>query len=421
MTGKLRVAVIGAGPAGLAIAIELKKLPFVEYTLYERNDRISEIGAGISIQQTTWRMLEVMGAAEYLRDSTFHRPQDGHSVRHYSGRTGRLLSSRYQSTVPKEYLHARCHRAELQNALLKANDRSHIRTSKRLANISYLPSGRVRLQFADGYMDEVDLLVGADGIRSVVRSFAFPQHKIAYTERTAYRTLVPIEEVRRIDGFPVDDVAFWHAPKGEWVYTCNLGGKDFELTVMTHEPLTEGEQERVSWGEPAKVSDMTRHFPNFFKPIQDLFAITPDIKRYAAFSGSRLQTVVGESANIALIGDASHPLAGAFGAGAGFALEDAYALTQSLRWAYARSKTSTPLADALRLFDRVRSPHYEKLYRVLDGFKEVAGNLAAPNLQLSADEEVVVLVAMNWSQRHDWIYQYNIMQDFAEIAEREGV
>lgn len=94
-----------------------------------------------------------------------------------------------------------------------------------------------------------------------MRSFAFPEHKITYTGRTVYRTLIPVEEVRRIEGLPVDAVAFWHAPKGEWVYTCNLGGKDFELTVMTNEPLAEHEKERVSWGEPANVSDMTRHFP----------------------------------------------------------------------------------------------------------------------------------------------------------------
>ena len=54
---------------------------------------------------------------------------------------------------------------------------------------------------------------------------------------------------------------FWHAPRGEWVYTCNLGGDVFELTTMTNEPLTEDEQHRVSWGEESNVEKMTRHFP----------------------------------------------------------------------------------------------------------------------------------------------------------------
>jgi salicylate hydroxylase len=78
----MKVAIIGAGPAGLAAAIEFAKLPFIEYTVYEKADRVKEIGAGISIQRTTWRMLEVMGAAQHLRNSDSFAPGDGHYVRH---------------------------------------------------------------------------------------------------------------------------------------------------------------------------------------------------------------------------------------------------------------------------------------------------------------------------------------------------
>lgn len=78
----MKVAIIGAGPAVLAAAIELSKLPFVQWTLYEKSETVKEIGAGISIQLNTWRMLEVMGAADALRASDHFRPEDGHYVRH---------------------------------------------------------------------------------------------------------------------------------------------------------------------------------------------------------------------------------------------------------------------------------------------------------------------------------------------------
>lgn len=58
-------------------------------------------------------------------------------------------------------------RAKLQAALLKEVDQSRIKTSKRLVDITTLPQGKVRLSFEDGFTDEVDLLIGADGIRSV--------------------------------------------------------------------------------------------------------------------------------------------------------------------------------------------------------------------------------------------------------------
>jgi len=78
----LRVAIIGAGPAGLGAAIEFGKLPFVDWKLYEQATAIREIGAGISIQPSTWRILEVMGAAQNLQADDFYRPADNHSVQH---------------------------------------------------------------------------------------------------------------------------------------------------------------------------------------------------------------------------------------------------------------------------------------------------------------------------------------------------
>ena len=78
----MKVAIIGAGPAGLAAAIELSRLPFIDYTVYEKADSVKEIGAGISIQPITWRLLEHLGAARYLRDSDWFRPEDGHYVQH---------------------------------------------------------------------------------------------------------------------------------------------------------------------------------------------------------------------------------------------------------------------------------------------------------------------------------------------------
>jgi salicylate hydroxylase len=81
-SSRLRVAIIGAGPAGLGAAIEFAKLRFVEWNLYEQATAIREIGASISVQPSTWRMLEVMGAAENLKSEDFYRSADHHSVQH---------------------------------------------------------------------------------------------------------------------------------------------------------------------------------------------------------------------------------------------------------------------------------------------------------------------------------------------------
>jgi len=69
----LKVAIIGGGPGGLGAAIALGKLPFVDWTLYEKKPGISETGGGISLQRNTWRMLEWNGAAKHITADDYDR------------------------------------------------------------------------------------------------------------------------------------------------------------------------------------------------------------------------------------------------------------------------------------------------------------------------------------------------------------
>ena len=90
-----------------------------------------------------------------------------------NGRTGELLDqSLHPADTPKSQLSCRQRRAKLQAALLKEVDQSRIQLSKKLVDIEKLPSGRVVIRFEDGHTDEVDLLVAADGIRSVSNSLS---------------------------------------------------------------------------------------------------------------------------------------------------------------------------------------------------------------------------------------------------------
>jgi salicylate hydroxylase len=75
--GNIRAAIIGGGPGGLGAAIALAKLPFVDWTLYEKKPEISETGGGISLQLHTWKMLEWNGAAKNIKPSDLWRSPDG--------------------------------------------------------------------------------------------------------------------------------------------------------------------------------------------------------------------------------------------------------------------------------------------------------------------------------------------------------
>lgn len=70
---KLKVAVVGGGPGGLATAIALQDVANVEVVIYEQASVLREVGAGISISSNSWRVLELLGVADAV--NTGHETQ----------------------------------------------------------------------------------------------------------------------------------------------------------------------------------------------------------------------------------------------------------------------------------------------------------------------------------------------------------
>ncbi|CAM1502181.1 Fc.00g041650.m01.CDS01 [Cosmosporella sp. VM-42] len=413
----LKVAIIGGGPGGLGAAIELGKLPFVDWTLYEKKSEISETGGGISLQRHTWRLLELNGAAKNIKRGDFFRAANGVSGQKRNGRTGDLLEQGiHPSDTPPHLISCRLVRAKLQAALLKEvnNKESRIQLSKRLVEILKLPDGKLRIRFEDGFTDAVDLLIGADGIRSFVRSFAFPLHKIKYNGQSAYRTIIHTPTVETIEGIPKAPV-FWQNTGGKYVFTCPLGGSDFEVTARIRRPL-DG-QEHVSWGHSFDFTSLLSEYDEFYEPVRQVLQLAAkgQTQEFALFSGPRLDSVVSHD-TIALIGDASHPLSGAFGAGAGFALEDVYTLTRVLEWAWRRNRG---LTEVLRLYDQIRTPHYQGLYGVLDDFAALNSQLLAE--RLPADEEIEQLVKRAAGKKSTWMYSYEVDKVVDEYLRKTAV
>ncbi|OKL63795.1 hypothetical protein UA08_00756 [Talaromyces atroroseus] len=355
---KLRVAIIGAGPAGLGAAIEFGKLPFVDFRIYDQATVLREVGTGISIQPNTWRMLDVMDASRNISPDEIFRPADHHSVQH------------------RKYSE-----------------------SSTCTRVSFGSTKGTFVKYRS---------IAPPAILSVVRAFAFPEHKISYIGRTAYRGIVPTAEILSIPNFP-DGVTFWHGPT-DWVYTCNLNGGNYEITVNAKESA---DVARVSWGEKATLEEFQRPWKDFGPTVQAVINKVTDVQKFALFAGPRLSSVVARGA-VALVGDASHPLSGAFGNGAGFALEDSYALAQSVAWAHRRGHT---LKDGLTLYDCVRSPHYEEMYKILDAF--AASDAILNEKDFSFDEAVAHTIRGKWGAEHFWLYEYDIQDVWKKAAEAE--
>lgn len=194
------------------------------------------------------------------------------------------------------------------------------------------------------------------------------------------------------------------------MYTCNLNNNIYEVTVRT--PLPPGTK-TVSWGQAATLEELRRPFKDYCPVVQAVLGKVQEVTRFDLFAGSHLPSVVSRG-SVALVGDASHPRSGAFGAGAGFALEDAYVLTQAVKWAHERN---LPVGDGLDLFDKVRTPHYKQMYAVLARF--AAADASIKESKVPFDEAVALHVKHNWTEEDHWLYHYDVQEVWKNAYEAE--
>jgi salicylate hydroxylase len=94
--------------------------------------------------------------------------------------------------------------------------------------------------------------------------------------------------------------------------------------------------------------------------VQELLQVVPEgsWNEFAMVAGPCLRNIIAWD-KVALIGDASHPLSGAFGSGAAFAMEDGWILARAIEHTI---NSDTAVKDALEIFQKIRAPYYERMY-----------------------------------------------------------
>jgi 6-hydroxynicotinate 3-monooxygenase len=239
------------------------------------------------------------------------------------------------------------HRGDLHAVQASAVPSDIISLSHKLAGLEQR-GGRVHLRFENGATAEADAVIGADGVHSVVRETLFGKEQPQYTGRVAYRTVFP---TALLAGLQIDDQAKWWGPDRHIViYYTNPRRDEVYFVTSTPEP----DYRIESWSTEGDMVALRHAYRDFHPTVRAVMAAAPTSHKWALVVRDPLPSWT--DGNVALLGDACHPMTPYMAQGAASAIEDAAILSRCLE-----GVDRDGIAVALKRYERTRKPRASEI------------------------------------------------------------
>ena len=383
-----QVLIAGAGLGGLAAAACLLKRGF-RVRVFEQAPQLGEVGAGIQQSANSVKVLYDLGLRAAL-ERVAVKPRD-YEFRRFD--TGELLHK-----IPFAQAHARehgapyyhLHRADFHRILVDkvlSMDPGCIALNARVTGFTE-DAGGVTLHLADGSSAKGDLLLGADGIKSVVRSQIVGETPASYTGYVAWRLTVPREKL------PADLMeivgAVWCGPRNHCVVYWLRRGEVLNFVGCPEHAGWDGE----SWTQRRPWEELKADFAGWHPKIQAILDAADRNECYRWALNDRKPIRDWSTARATLLGDAAHPTLPFLAQGACMAIEDGAVIARALEGA-----ASVP--EALQLYQRAR---VERCARVVTESSEHGGLYHI----VDAQEMKQAFAARDIAQeRAQWLYNYD--------------
>jgi salicylate hydroxylase len=366
-----RVAIIGGGIGGLLAARALCRRG-IEVAIYEAAPELREIGAGVALGPNAMKVLRSLGIEDEVRAVAGR--WDWAVTRNW--KTGRPISktSRDQQVALFGSAGATAHRADLLDVLARSLPGDIVTLGARCTEVQ--PDGQVAAaRFQDGSEIEADIIVGADGIHSVVRASLFGPDAPRFTGKICYRSVVPVDAVPGEP--PPSENVQWLGPHGTIVlYPVR---RDELINVVCH--YDDEGYRHESWVSECERSEVLERYSGWHESLLRIFSAGEVWYKWALYDRDPISQWT--RGRVTVLGDAAHPMLPYLGQGACQAIEDGCVLAAALT-----AEPADPVA-ALARYERSRRPRASQVV-LASRARGVSNHLASPLAALRRDISIAV-------------------------------
>jgi 2-polyprenyl-6-methoxyphenol hydroxylase-like FAD-dependent oxidoreductase len=317
----MNILIAGGGIGGLGAALALAQRGHT-IRVFERTTEFREIGAGIQLGPNVFKMFDRLGVRDAMLELAaipkalvMRCALQGHEI------TRVPLGEGFQARFGQPY--GVIHRGDMHGVLLRAcmaHPAITLTTGRAARDYSRIGQ-QVALYFEDGSSERGDLVIGADGLWSRIRTAMLGAEKPVVSGHIAYRAVLPMREVP--DGIPRDEVMLHAGPRLHLVHYPLRRGELMNLVAVFHS--TECSEGWDQAGDPALLA---RHFARSRPEVRAMLERIETWKYWVLCD--REPKRGWQDGSAVLLGDAAHPMLQYLAQGANMALEDALCLADML-------------------------------------------------------------------------------------------